>query len=585
MEAINTLLLLGGGLLFLSVLASLVSARFGVPLLLVFLVVGMLAGEDGPGGIRFDNYGASFFIGNLALAIILLNGGLQTSIKSFRTGLKPALSLATVGVLVSAGLVGVFAMLLMGIDLAHGLLLGAIIGSTDAAAVFALLRSGGIRLNDRVGSTLEIESGANDPMAVLLVLMLVGWMSGRADGGPLTLLLTFVTQFGVGALAGLGGGWLLSRLFARLRLADGLYALLLAAGGISLFALANKMGGSGFLAIYLAGVVIGNRPTPASPIMLPVMDGLAWFAQAVMFLMLGLLVTPSKMVGDLPQAFAVAVFLMLVARPVAVMLCLRPFRFPRHEVLFVSWVGLRGAVPIVIAIFPMMAGVPASAPLFGVTFAVVLVSLLVQGSSLGWMARKLGVVVPEPDPLPQARAPLLALTPTADWLTLSVHPDAAAIGEPVGTVLAGALPGAAAHCLALSRHGQLIVPDASTRFAAGDDVLVLAPAGEGEALSRVFLPQPEQDGPLCERRFFGDFVLDGSARLGDVAGLYGETPPADEADLTLDALFARRYACVRVVGDRIRIGRLCLTIRAMNDRHVGRVGLRLAADRQLHPLA
>ncbi|MGE8355670.1 MAG: potassium/proton antiporter [Microvirgula sp.] len=571
MEAINTLLLLGGGLLFLSVLASLVSARFGVPLLLVFLVVGMLAGEDGPGGIRFDNYGASFFIGNLALAIILLNGGLQTSIKSFRTGLKPALSLATVGVLVSAGLVGVFAMLLMGIDLAHGLLLGA-----------ALLRSGGIRLNDRVGSTLEIESGANDPMAVLLVLMLVGWMSGRAEGGPLMMQLTFVTQFGVGALAGLGGGWLLSRLFARLRLADGLYALLLAAGGISLFALANKMGGSGFLAIYLAGVVIGNRPTPASPIMLPVMDGLAWFAQAVMFLMLGLLVTPSKMVGDLPQAFAVAVFLMLVARPVAVMICLRPFRFPRHEVLFVSWVGLRGAVPIVIAIFPMMAGVPASAPLFGVTFAVVLVSLLVQGSSLGWMARKLGVVVPEPDPLPQARAPLLALTPAADWLTLSVHPEAPAMGEPVGKVLAEALPGAAAHCLALSRHGQLIVPDTATRFAAGDDVLVLAPAGEGEALSHAFLPQPEQDGPLCERHFFGDFVLDGRARLGDVAGQYGETPPADEVDLTLDALFARRYACVRVVGDRIRIGRLCLTIRAMDDRHVGRVGLRLAADDQRH---
>ncbi|MDX9838247.1 MAG: potassium/proton antiporter, partial [Azoarcus sp.] len=397
MTALNALFLLAGVLLFISVLASTVSARLGLPLLLLFLVVGMLAGEDGPGGIRFDDFGRATMVGHLALAVILLDGGLRTRISSFRVALWPATVLATWGVIGTALLLGLFATWLLDVDWRLGMLLAAIVGSTDAAAVFALLRNSGVRLNERVKATLEIESGANDPMAILLVTALVEMllMPEQASAGRFALML--VSQLVIGGALGLVGGMVLARLLVKLKLAEGLYALLIVSGGLMIFAASNLIDGSGFLAVYIAGLVVGNRRCHATEHVLRVMDGLAWLAQAGMFLVLGLLVTPSHMLTHAPEALMMAVFLMLVARPLAVLTGLLPFRYRARELLYISWVGLRGAVPIVLAIVPVMMGVPDSRLLFDVAFAVVLVSLLVQGATVPIAARWLKVEVPPRD--------------------------------------------------------------------------------------------------------------------------------------------------------------------------------------------
>ena len=371
MDMTNHLLFLGGLLIFISVLASTISARFGLPLLLVFLAVGMLAGPEGPGGIQFNDFPRAFFIANLALAVILLDGGLRTRMHTFRVALKPALSLATLGVVMTAAAIGAFACLLLDFDWRYGLLLGSIVGSTDAAAVFSLLRHSGINLNERVGATLEIESGANDPMAIFLVMALVAMLSGEAAPGPLNLLLTFGQQFSLGIAGGLAGGWLLAQLLRKVRMAEGLYALLIVSGGLILFSVTNNLGGSGFLAIYLCGLVVGNRKNHATEHVLKVMDGLAWLAQAGMFLILGFLVTPTRLFADALPSLMIGLFIIVAARPLAVFIGLLPFKFPRRELLFVSWVGLRGAVPIVLAVFPLLAGLPHSETIFSITCSVV----------------------------------------------------------------------------------------------------------------------------------------------------------------------------------------------------------------------
>ncbi|OYW18684.1 MAG: K+/H+ antiporter, partial [Burkholderiales bacterium 12-64-5] len=280
MVAINGYLLLAGLLLFVSVLGSTVSTRLGLPLLLLFLVVGMLAGEDGPGGILFSDFTTATLVGQLALAVILLDGGLRTRTETFRVALRPAAVLASWGVVATALPLGLFATWLLDVDWRLGMLLAAIVGSTDAAAVFALLRNSGVRLNQRVKATLEIESGANDPMAILMVTMLVEMLLHPEQSSPLRFALMLVSQMGLGALAGLAGGWVLARLLRRLKLAEGLYALLILSGGLLIFAATNMLNCSGFLAIYIAGLIVGNRRSHATEHVLRVMDGLAWLAQA-----------------------------------------------------------------------------------------------------------------------------------------------------------------------------------------------------------------------------------------------------------------------------------------------------------------
>ena len=404
MQAMNLLLLAAGLLVFISLLAGVYSTRFGLSFLLVFLVTGMLVGEDGPGGVKFDSPMLAAWVGNASLAIILLEGGLSTRMDTFRKGFRPALLLATVGVTITAGIVGAVAMWVMKLDWRHGLLLGAIVGSTDAAAVFSLLRHVGLRLNERVSATLELESGLNDPMAVFMVLALIATI--KHDAGATQVALLLAKQAGFGAAVGMFGGWLVAWLLRRLPLTaehGGLLSLLIVSGGMALFALAGLVEGSGFLAVYLFGLRVRALAEDAAHSASSALDGFAWAAQATMFLLLGLLVTPHDMLRGLWPTLAVAATLIFVARPLAVWLCLAPLRFPLRQGLFVGWVGLRGAVPIVLALFPMIDHVPGSARFLDVAFAVVLLSLLLQGMTLGWAARRLNVVEAPDEPSPDKR--------------------------------------------------------------------------------------------------------------------------------------------------------------------------------------
>lgn len=573
MDQVNTLLLLSGVLLFLGVLASTLSARLGLPFLLIFLVVGMLAGEDGPGGIRFDDFGASFFVGNLALAIILLDGGLRTRISTFRVALWPATALATWGVIATAALLGAFCTWLLGVDWRYGMLMGSIVGSTDAAAVFNLLRHSGVRLNERVGATLEIESGANDPMAILLVTVLVGIIAGTGVSSLEGVLLQLVTQFVIGAALGIGAGRLLAELLRRVRLAEGLYALLIVSGGLTVFAATNQLGGSGFLAIYLAGVIVGNRRTRATSHVLKVMDGMAWLAQAGMFLLLGLLVTPSHLVNYFWESLAVALFLTFVARPLVVAVTLKPFQFPNREIAYISWVGLRGAVPIVLAVFPVMAGIPESRLLFDVTFAVVLFSLLVQGATVPWAARRLDVEVPHSAEPLESKEVWIGRETVLALVAFRVETQSLAIGMLPSSLTD--LRGRPVRCAALVRQGRPQLAPSATALKADDVVWLLASPEQVENLTALFGRQ-EQSGHLAVRNFFGEFVLDADSSAAALAATYGMELDAAESEGSIGELLAKRLGRRPVVGDRVGIGSMELTVRAVSGNRVASVGLKMS---------
>jgi cell volume regulation protein A len=571
MDIANQLIFLGALIFLLAILASAGASRIGAPLLLVFLLIGMLAGEEGPGGIRFDDVRLSYIVGNIALAVILFDGGLQTPAASFRAGLRPALSLATVGVLITAGITGAFAAWLLDLSLLQGLLVGAIVGSTDAAAVFSLLHSRGMQLNQRVGATLEIESGSNDPMAVFLTVALIEVL--LAGGGlAWSLSWLFVQQMGLGLAAGLGGGWALAWLINRLRLAPGLYPMLALAGGLFIFALTAVSGGSGFLAIYVAGLVVGNRRVHHGQDILRVNHGIAWLGQIVMFLVLGLLVTPSQVLHDAPVALGIALMLMLVARPVAVWLSLLPFRLSRKEVLFIAWVGLRGAVPIVLALFPLLAGLPHARLFFDVAFFVVLVSLVLQGWTVAPLARRLGLELPpsgepvtrlELDPGPRSGHELVAFR---------VEERSEAAGAPTADLALGR----ETRLAALVRDGVLEPAAAERTLRVGDVLYLFARPEDLDGLARLFRAEPPRP-LLSERAFFGDFVLGGEARLSEVCEFYGLQPPAGVEDAALADVFARRFVGRPVVGDRLQLSGVELVVREIKGGRISRVGLLIRA--------
>lgn len=394
MDTLNIIYLVGALLIFASIMASTLSARLGVPLLLLFLIVGMLAGEDGILGIEFAQYGLANFVGQAALACILLDGGLRTSFKSFRVGLKPAITLATWGVLATVMILGIFVTWLLDVDWRLGLLMAAIVGSTDAAAVFSLLRNGGVKLNDRVQATLELESGANDPLAILLVTGLIALNVDPAGQTILGFLGLLLQQLGFGLGMGLLFGYLLARLLPKIHLAEGMYAILIMSAGLAVFAATNLIGGSGFLAIYLTGVLIGNHKVRSTEHVMRVMDSFAWLSQAVLFVVLGLLVTPSHVIDVWYYSVAIAAFMIFIARPIAVYTSVKPFKFKDREIGFISWVGLRGAVPITLAILPVMAGIDGAFMLFDIAFGVVVLSLILQGTTIPFMANLFKVRIP-----------------------------------------------------------------------------------------------------------------------------------------------------------------------------------------------
>lgn len=572
MTTISTLFLLAGLLLFISVLASTVSARLGLPLLLLFLGVGMLAGEDGPGGILFNDFFTANLVGQLALAVILLDGGLRTDSGSFRVALKPAAVLATWGVIGTVALLGVFATWVLGVDWRLGLLLAAIVGSTDAAAVFALLRHSGVRLNERVKSTLEIESGSNDPMAILLVTVMVEILLHPERAGFAAFALLLLKQAGIGLLFGFAGGKILAALLRRLNLAEGLYALLILSGGLLIVGAANLLDGSGLLAVYIAGVIVGNRRSHATEHVLRVMDGLAWLAQAGMFVVLGLLVTPSHLAEYSWQALAMALFLLLVARPLAVAIGLRPFRYAPNEVVFVSWVGLRGAVPVVLAIFPVVMGVPDSKLLFDVAFSVVLLSLLVQGATIPAAARLLKVELPPRDePLDrrevwvgeEAALPMFAYRVTAGSAAEGRHPDD----------LAAECAEGEARCIAVVRLGLLVEMHAGLRLRPEDLAWFIAPETSAQGLARLFGGAVLDMGRTT--RFFGEFAVAADCQAGDLAAAYGIALEADENDRRLDEVMVARLGRPAVVGDRVQIGAFVLVVREMGEAgEISSIGLK-----------
>ncbi|HYF38762.1 MAG TPA: potassium/proton antiporter, partial [Gemmatimonadales bacterium] len=395
------LLATGGLLLGISVVFSRASQRTGVPIALLFIVVGMLAGSEGLGRIAFDDYHFSFRVGVVALALILFDGGLNTPLAAVRKAAAPAGILATFGVAGTAVLVAAAANAL-GLGWSEALLLGAVVSSTDAAAVFSVLRGSGLQLKQRVGVTLEVESGINDPVAVILTTVLTGNLltPGYASGFRIPLEITVQLLMGaaVGAAVGYGGRHLLSRLTLS---TGGLYPVVTLALGLFAFGAATLGHGSGFLAVYLAGLILGNGPLPYRTGLLRVHDALAWLSQVGMFLILGLLVYPSRLLDVAVVGLVIAALLAFVVRPVIVALCLLPFRYPPREIGYIGWVGLRGAVPIVLATYPVLAGAPGAGRLFDMVFFIVVASALVPGATVAWVTRKLRLQSKEP-PAPQA---------------------------------------------------------------------------------------------------------------------------------------------------------------------------------------
>ncbi len=400
LDTVSLAILLGSLLVLAGILSSLIAFRFGAPLLLVFLLVGMLAGEGGPGGVKFNDVATAYTVGSIALALILFDGGLRTRFATFRNVLAPSVMLATVGVLITTLLTAPVAKLVLGIGWVQALLVGAVVASTDAAAVFLLINAGGLRLRPRVRATLEVESGTNDPFAVFLALLLVEiLLNGNQSWGH--ALLTFARDAVLGGVIGVAGGRIITLVLNRLSLAQGLHAPFVAVSALVVFAFANAVHASGFFAVYLAGLVVGNRQTRAHNSVIVFLDAVTWLAQIVMFVLLGLLVWPQRLADSLFGAIVVALVLMLVARPAAVFLCLAPFNYPWREKLFISWVGLRGAVGIFLASIPLLVGLPAAYLFFDVAFVVVLLSLLVQGWTVALAARKLDISFSRSDPVPR----------------------------------------------------------------------------------------------------------------------------------------------------------------------------------------
>ncbi|MTJ80932.1 MAG: potassium/proton antiporter [Telmatospirillum sp.] len=563
MGGINLIILVCAGLVITSVFTSVLAFRAGAPLLLLFLAIGLLAGRDGPGGITLADAPTAFLIGNAALAIILFDSGFHTSLKSVRLSAAPAAVLATAGVVVTAALITLPAHGLLGLDWPTSLLLGAILSSTDAAALFFLLRVGGITLRDRVRSTLEIESGTNDPVAASLSVTLVAVLGGNAAVHAPSIVIGLALQMGGGLVAGVIVGIIIVIVVNRVHLEQGLYPVAVLGLVVVGYALTNLLDGSGFLAAYLAGLLVGNARLQAAGTIRRFQEGISWLSQIGMFVALGLLARPSHFPAVALTSAALAAILTLVARPVAVLICLLPFRFSGRERVFVSWVGLRGAVSILLSMVPLMGGLPMGEDIFEITFMVVVVSLAVQGWTVRPLARWLGLIVPEKaGPVERAEVDLPGLA-GHELVTYRLHPESPlARGRPLPRWV---------RPLWTQRSGQ--IRPASRRFLPGDSVALLATPPQIPDLDRLF--GRARDDTESGDWLSGDFAIGADVALEALADAYGLSLPDEDRHLTVADLFRREFRSDLEVGDHLRLGDVELIVRDMTDNRLSSVGIAL----------
>ncbi len=569
-EAFYIVVLVSTALVLLAALSSLLAFRFGAPLLLLFLGIGLLAGVDGL-GIEFSNNYLAYILGSIALAVILFDSGFGTPIQAFKLAAIPSLTLASVGVLMTAALVGFAATWLLNFSWLEGMLLGSIVASTDAAAVFFLLRIGGINIRDKVRSTLEVESGTNDPMAIFLTIVLVELLaSGEGYSGiNLSMLALFIEEMGLGVILGMLGGMMIAQVVSRLDTDRGLTPIFVLGLAMLVFAFTGAVGGSGFLAVYVAGIYAGNRKLPGLAAIKRFQDGMTWLAQIIMFLVLGLLATPSQFPAIILPAVALALFLIFVARPLAVWLSLLPYDYTQQEIGFVAWVGLRGAVSILLAIMPILGGLPNGHVYFNVAFIIVLVSLLVQGWTIKPVAKKLGLIIPprmgavdkvEIDLPGSANHELLAYRVIKDSPVLR--------GERI--------PRWATPSLVI-RDGKSLRYQYAGRLRENDLVYLFIVPSYARLLDRLFASKAPVDEDDAD--FFGAFALSPIRPAADLDAAYGPgLLNESEKGLTIAELMKQRLGGKADYADRVRLGSIILIVRDLDDQdHISSVGMSLEA--------
>ncbi len=568
-------ILIGSLLVTVAIFTSIFSFRLGAPLLLIFLVIGLLAGEDGPGGIVFNNSSAAFFIGSMALALILFDAGLETRRHTLRGAAGQALALSTIGVLLTALVIAVAVRLIFGFNWLECFLVGAIVSPTDAAAVFLLLRVGGITVRERVRATLEVESGSNDPMAIFLTIALVEVISvGSSEGQAIVGLVgQFLLQIGLGLVLGLLAGSVLVQIVNRTNFETGLYPILVLAFALSLFAFTALAGGSGFLAVYVAGVWAGNARMRHTIQLRRFSNGVTWLAQIAMFLLLGLLATPSEFAPVLLPAIALSLILILIARPLAIWLCLVPFGFNRREIAFIAWVGLRGAVSILLAIVPMLGGIGVGREIFNTTFIVVIASLLLQGWTIGPVARRLGLIVPPRHGVVDRIELELPGRGDHEIVAYTVHPESpVAKGERIPRWARPSL---------IVRDGRSLRPHNYGRPQPDDRVYILTTPDYIELLDHLFAGPAEN---ATDPALYGEFMIDSEAPLADLAATYGAVIPADAAAMTIRQYLRRELSGDIEQGDRVSLGPVDIIVRGVTEEHeIEEVGIAVDPEHPERP--
>ncbi|MGB8490926.1 MAG: potassium/proton antiporter [Bacteroidales bacterium] len=487
---LENILLIGSLLLGVSIVAGKTSYRFGVPVIILFVVIGMLAGSEGLGKIYFNNPAVARFVGIIALNLILFSGGLETRWEVIRPVLWHGVALSTAGVFLTALSVGIFVWAVTDFSFYEGLLLGAIVSSTDAAAVFSMLRSRNIGLKKNIRAVLELESGSNDPMAYFLIVAVMGLITVK-DQSALNIVVLFIKHVTLGGAVGLLTGRLGKELINRIELDfSGLYPVLVIAIMFFSFSFTDFIGGNGFLAVYVSAVYLGNQYLMHKKTIMQVFDGLAWLMQIVLFLTLGLLVFPSQIIPVIGTGLLLSAFLILVARPLGVFASLLPFGLKMKTITFVSWVGLRGAVPIVFATYPLLAGIDKSGMIFNLVFFISLTSVLLQGTTLSIVARWIRVTVPEK--AKQKTPPEIELSDTMKSELTEIYIDE---GNPVigKRILELGFPRAALIAL-IKRSGKYITPNGSTILESGDTLVIIAENAESLMLvNKCLLPLQEDN--------------------------------------------------------------------------------------------